>query len=247
MNKPRGILFDYGSTLFTQVFFDREAGTARLLQLAENSKEVRPEKVAAVREQLDAFVWSRRDDVAFEFPLQTYFRLFLERLEIPFNGSLSEAELEFWKASIRLKPEPQLEVALRTLQEFELPLGIVSNSAFSGDVLLWELKRQGLAEPFQFLMSSADYGFRKPHPFLMETAAVKLGLPPEAIWFVGDMPEYDVAGARAAKMTAVWYNPQKAPLDGPRPDLEVEGWGQFAEILRNHLDGSGEKPGEAKG
>lgn len=232
MHRPQGVLFDYGSTLLTQVALDWEAGTARVLELAGNPGHVRPEDCLALRKQLDELVWPKRDQVAFEFPVQTYLRVFFERLGIRFNGSLADAEREFWKAFIRLEPEPDLAVALETLQEMGLPLGIVSNSAFSGEVLLEELKGQGLAEPFQFLMSSADYGFRKPHPVLLETAAVKLGLAPEAVWYVGDMLEYDVEGARAAGMKAVWYNRLKAPLEGPRPHLEVEGWKHFAAVLR---------------
>jgi len=235
MNKPRGILFDYGSTLFTQVAFDKEAGTVRLVEIANNPGGVGADEVLAAAEQLDTHVWPKRDETAFEFPMRTFQRLLFERLGMTFDRSPFEVELEFWKASIRLEPEPDLKVALEALRKRGLPLGIVSNSAFSGEVLQWELARHGLAERFQFLMSSADYGLRKPHPVLFQTAASKLNLKPEAVWFVGDTLQADVAGALHANMTAVWYNPGKVTREGPEPDLEVEAWSQFTRVVRDAL------------
>lgn len=45
---------------------------------------------------------------------------------------------------------------------------------------------------------SSAVGFRKPHPGFYRAAAVRLGLPVEAILFVGDDPENDYAGPRRA-------------------------------------------------
>jgi len=41
LKKPKGILFDLGDTILRQKNFDREAGTARVLELAENPKGLR--------------------------------------------------------------------------------------------------------------------------------------------------------------------------------------------------------------
>ena len=233
MNKPRGILFDYGSTLFTQVAFNKEAGAARLLEIADSPGGASLAEVLAVRAELDAYIWPRCEETTFEFPLQAYLRLLFEQLGITFGRPLSEVELEFWKASMHLAPEPDLLRALDALRDEGLPLGIVSNSAFSGEALGWELERHGLRDRFRFVVSSADYGIRKPHPALLRVAAVKLGVKPKGIWFVGDMLKYDVGGALDANMTAVWYNPGKAPCDGRPPHLEVAGWAPFIEAVRS--------------
>ncbi|MGQ0645969.1 MAG: HAD hydrolase-like protein [Gemmatimonadaceae bacterium] len=42
-----------------------------------------------------------------------------------------------------------------------------------------------------------------PNPLLCETAAGLLGLSCPDVWFVGDRLDTDVAGARAAEMTAI--------------------------------------------
>lgn len=47
-------------------------------------------------------------------------------------------------------------------------------------------------------MVSAEYAVRKPNMFLFETAATRLGIAPEDIWFVRDRLDTDVIGAKTA-------------------------------------------------
>jgi FMN phosphatase YigB (HAD superfamily) len=72
-------------------------------------------------------------------------------------------------------------------------------------------------------MVSAEYAIRKPHPLLLETAAAMLGTDPKNIWCVGDRLDTDMAGARAAKMTAVWFCPVKS-ASHDSADLTVASW-----------------------
>ena len=77
---------------------------------------------------------------------------------------------------------------------------------FSGSTVDLELEKHGLAEHFQFVMVSAEYAVRKPNVLLFDTAAAKLGMKPQDIWFIGDRWEIDIAGAKAAGMTPVWFH-----------------------------------------
>ena len=96
----------------------------------------------------------------------------------------------------------------------------------------WEVANQGLADYFQFLMSSADYWVRKPHPLILETAALKLKSEPADLWYIGNSPQYDMAAAHNAGMGAIWYNRNQAPCDGPEPHVEVQGWKEFLDLIR---------------
>jgi FMN phosphatase YigB (HAD superfamily) len=51
---------------------------------------------------------------------------------------------------------------LPCLQAEGIRMGVVSNSSFPGIVLERELSRQALRDPFEFVISSADYGVRMP-------------------------------------------------------------------------------------
>jgi putative hydrolase of the HAD superfamily len=113
-------------------------------------------------------------------------------------------------------------------------IGVVSNTTFSERVIRYELERHGLTAHLAFIMVSAEYAVRKPNVLLFETAAARLGIEPRDIWFVGDRLDMDAAGARAAGMTAVWFNPRlaSAPV-ADAADLIVSGWD---EILRLFLE-----------
>jgi putative hydrolase of the HAD superfamily len=65
-----------------------------------------------------------------------------------------------------------------------------------------KLELLGLSDRFECALCSEDSGFLKParEPFAM--LASRLGLPPGRILYVGNSPGIDVAGARAAGMSA---------------------------------------------
>jgi FMN phosphatase YigB (HAD superfamily) len=89
-------------------------------------------------------------------------------------------------------------------------------------VLRYELEKHGLVEHLQLVMVSAEYAVRKPNVLLFDTAAAKLGMKPQDIWFIGDRWEIDIAGGKAAGMTPVWFHaPRGEYLDQV---LSVRDW-----------------------
>ncbi|MBT4502481.1 MAG: HAD family hydrolase [Gemmatimonadetes bacterium] len=232
MRSPRAILFDLGGTLLGQEVFDTLAGTTRLMEIARNPRAVPVQEAENLARELDADITPRRENSTLEFHGRHFQRLLYERLGISFEQSTAEVELEFWKASMRMQPEPGIENLLVELRALDIPLGIVSNSTFSGEVLTWELAHHGLDRFFEFVMSSADYGLRKPNPLLMLTAIGKLNLAPADVWYIGDMPDKDVAGARAAGLQSVWYNPLHRGNPESVPDAEIHHWNELPGMLR---------------
>jgi putative hydrolase of the HAD superfamily len=90
---------------------------------------------------------------------------------------------------------PEVEATLERLASAGMRLGVVSNWD-SGLPRL--LERLGLARWFETLAVSALAGVEKPDPALFERALADLGADPGRTVHVGDVPELDVAGARAA-------------------------------------------------
>lgn len=79
-----------------------------------------------------------------------------------------------------------------------------------------------IANLFPFILVSEEVGSRKPDPAIFHQA-LRLGnaAPHEAV-HVGDSPEHDVAGARAAGLASVWINRAgRAWPGGPAPDHEI--------------------------
>jgi HAD superfamily hydrolase (TIGR01509 family) len=237
IERPRGLLIDMGGTLLDERGFDPEAGTARVLELAHNPRRLSAADVQALVSALDADLYPRRESVWMELSPWAVHRLVYEPNGITFERPVAEIEREFLSAARTWVPEPGVADALEDLRRRGLPLGVVSNSAFSSTGLAWELGRHGLGDLFEFVMSSADYVVRKPHPALFAAAALKLNCPARELWYVGDTLRYDVAGANAAGLGSVWYNRRGAPpRDGLEPGLVVRGWRELRDLVAARCD-----------
>ena len=117
-------------------------------------------------------------------PSQTFFPALYERF----------AEASAWRMFEDVVP------ALDALTLRGIKLGVISN----WDERLRELLRGlELDRYFEMYAISCEVGFPKPSPIIFDHAARKLGLPPNAILHIGDSPDPDVTGARAAGFCAM--------------------------------------------
>src|SRR5262245_39175248 len=208
---PKGLLIDYGGTLVEEVRFDPRSGNEALLARAvQKPAHIGIEQVMARAEHISKEVAARRDEFQLETPWPTLTRLIHDFIGIRFAEPMAELEMAFWKASVTTVPMPGALEALEQFHRRGVRMGVVSNCSFRHEVLRYELAKHGLAERLEFIVVSAEYSVRKPNVLLFETAAAKLGVAPSDIWFVGDRLDTDVAGAKAAGMTAVWFQPGDA-------------------------------------
>jgi putative hydrolase of the HAD superfamily len=83
-----------------------------------------------------------------------------------------------------------------------------------------KLEYCGLAPLVDALVASEDVGVSKPDPAIFQIALQRLGTPREYALMVGDSWQADIAGATAAGIRAVWFNPQRLPR--PQPFYEVD-------------------------
>ena len=223
---PKGLLLDYGGTLVEEVSFDDRAGNEALLARAVHKPaHISMEQVLARANRVSMEVARRRDEFHLETPWPTLTRLIHDFLGIRFAEPMAELEMLFWRASVITAPMPGAREALEQFHRSGLRMGVVSNSSFSQDVLRYELAKHGLADRLEFIVVSAEYSVRKPNVLLFETAAAKLGLACNDIWFVGDRLDTDVAGAQAAGMKAVWFQPGDTGEQSPDVSiLKVPSW-----------------------
>lgn len=122
---------------------------------------------------------------------------------------------------------------LRALAADGYRLGIAANQpAPAADVL------REMAIDFDLIATSAAWGVAKPDPAFFARIATELRLPPEAIAFVGDRLDNDVAPARAAGMVAVfvrrgpWGWIQAPRGEPPEATLVVESLAELPLRLR---------------
>ena len=232
MRRPLGVVFDLGDTVLSLQSIDGVAGDRRLLELAENTAGLTAEDINLAAEELGRETVRLSDESMLQYTWQSFNRLLCETLGVTFRVSSAELEREFWNTALTFVPCEGIFGVLDALETSQVKTGILSNTSMTGPVLEEELAKHNLAHRFSFVISTADYGFRKPHGRIFQVAVRKMGLEPQDIWFVGDKLEYDVRGAIDAGLQPVWYNPQGKPNETDYECLEVRSWHEFAEKVK---------------
>jgi putative hydrolase of the HAD superfamily len=205
MHRPSGIIFDFGDTILHLESFDSLAGNRRLLEFAEINPGLTAEDVQVIADEI-GWMDQARDESMIEFNCQSLQRLLYETLGVSFRIGYPEMEREFWHACVTYAPVVGIYDLLDVLEANGIKTGILSNTIFSSSVLKEELAKHNLAHRFSFVVTSADYGVRKPHRHIFRIAVRKMNLKPDDIWFVGDKPDYDIKGALDYGLYPVWYN-----------------------------------------
>lgn len=221
---PQALMFDFGSTILNVTAPNWSERCARLLELSDSGATANVKELAARAQALDEETWSLRDRSPFEYTALAFIRLLAAEFLLSFRRPLGEVERAFYFAGDGSTPTRGVGAMLRLIRSMGIRTAIISNHQFSGHLLAEHLGALEMGDLFEFVVSSADYGIRKPNPRIFEVAARRLGVRPDQAWYAGDTLEFDVAGARAAGMTPVWYR-NGAPVDGsPAGVVVVQEW-----------------------
>lgn len=99
-------------------------------------------------------------------------------------------------------PLPGAGATLAALRRREIPVAILTNG--------WNPLQERKAARIGFdgpVIASAEIGVQKPARAAFAAAAEALGVPPAGLWFVGDDPVADIAGALDAGVgAAIWLD-----------------------------------------
>jgi putative hydrolase of the HAD superfamily len=165
----------------------------------------------------------------------------------PEDERINEAIEQYFSAfyeKVHLVPE-----TIETLAALKktYPLGLLSN--FTHAPAAREiLKRTGLAACFDTILISGELGYRKPHLFVFDELARKLGTEKENILFTGDDPEPDINGSYKAGLHPVWFTYikennvpvikgtiQSEPVDQEIDAPQASTWKEFMHILESQF------------
>jgi len=233
MKKPSGVIFDLGDTVLQHYMVNWIPANEAILGFTETETSITPEELQNIANRINAEFEQVRIESMIEQDVITFYRLLFETAGISLSISHEEAARICWNTAYAFSPEEGIYDVLDTLERHDIKTGILSNAAFSGTLLEEELEKHDLLRRFSFIISSADYGVRKPHPRFFNIATRKIGLEPEDIWFVGDKPQFDIKGAIAAGMHPVWYNPRDGKSDPQYDCMEINHWNEFIEIINS--------------
>ncbi len=215
MKPPNAVLLDVGDTILRQHWFDLSLGIDAVVH-----DRPRSEELAAVFRAYELPAYERGDECLLAEWLRT---------QVPSLAELSTETIEdrIWATVVRMEPLPRVEQVFASLSDDRVPVGAVSNAAFSGRAIRAELARHGLAANLQFVLSSADLRIRKPAPGIYAAALERLRARASETWFVGDTYNEDIVGATAVGLQPVWLTSGRA-VDRPSVGVPVvRDWSEF--------------------
>jgi putative hydrolase of the HAD superfamily len=233
LKKPLGIIFDLGGTIIKYSSSSFLRGTERVLRYAiKNPKNATAEEIQRYADELNKDLLERREKVMMEYNCICFQRYIYDSFGIEFSKTYDELEKIFCDGAFDGKCCDGISELLDVLNKHNIKVGALSNSSFSGESLRFELRKysgeKDFDSRFSFIISTADYCFRKPDKRIFDLAIKKMGLPPEELWFIGDSIEYDIKGAVRAGLNPIWYNENNQSL---KDEIRVNEINTYYELI----------------
>ena len=225
-----GLDFDHTLGLDNQI-----ERTVALVMLAEFARdEGIAYEIADAEVAIDVVLASYRSgNVSVETGIAGFFERF-----IPVGNKIADRASEFRDAVIARVPEfvrarPETEAFLEKLDAMGIRYALLTNG--------WSPLQEEKARLIGFrgpVYVSERIGVRKPHPDAFALLAKHFEIPVDELWYVGDDPQTDIAGAAALGITTVWYEEASAsfPKDLTRPNHTIRSLAELPAIIHGHLD-----------
>jgi putative hydrolase of the HAD superfamily len=167
------------------------------------------------------------------------FRSVLQDFTGRLDLDVSQIDYQEMMHAYEIRPIPDLALfsdaipVLQALREQSYKIGLITNSMLPMWMRDVELEAYDILEYFDVRITSGDMGYIKPHPHIYERALELLGVGPEQALFVGDRPEYDIAGANEAGLTSVLISHHylDRELNNVQPDYIISSLSDLLPIL----------------
>jgi putative hydrolase of the HAD superfamily len=205
--KPiRAVVFDLGGTLEETYYDDtlRATATGGLQQLLiERDLDPGlplPQLQAAVLAGLGAYTdWREKTEIELP-PERVWTEYIFPAAGLPNERLMASAEdlTFFYETQFQARTmRPEAPAMLRALAAKGYRLAVISN-IISRRLVQVKLAEYGIARYFAPILTSSNFGWRKPNERIFLECARLLGLPPAGCAYVGDTISRDVIGARRA-------------------------------------------------
>ena len=206
----KAVLFDLGGTL---IYFDgnwaevAEAANQELyLHLQQQGMQVDSKVfLDEFRRRLEEY-YLQRDTEFIEYTTTNVLRTLLADLGYPelSRGALAPALKVLYSVSqAHWKLEEDTLSTLDRLRSSGYRMGVISNASDDADVQRL-VDNAGIRGYFDFVLSSAACGIRKPNPSIFEIGLEHWRLAPRETVMVGDTLGADILGARNAGIYSIW-------------------------------------------
>ena len=230
IKQPEAILFDLGSTLLKDSLSGGLNSRVRSLLNSETFAPFVEEGFDLPVALADAMETVYREGLE-EFHVRKWLEDHIYPCSSDSSGSPEALEQFIRSTIISYSPPEDASRVLQGLLQMGIPMCVVSNSIFSSDLLRNDLEGLSIIQAFRFVVSSAEFGFRKPHPSIFLDAVNKLNATPSTTWYVGDLWVNDVLGSTEAGLIPVWLNSHADTPDVSVHHLRVKNWTELGKLV----------------
>ena len=175
----------------------------------------------------------QRKEIALEFPQQDHDYTFLRRTVLGRIGVAANYGEQFVDEAMEVFDAvrndvvvfPEVRPALEKLRNDYRLIAVTNGNS--------NLQKIGIDDLFHDVVTASNAGVAKPAPEIFDVAVRAGGAKAHQTLHVGDHPEIDVEGARAAGLRSVWVNRsgQRWPNEFAKPDGIVTHVGQLKSLL----------------
>lgn len=229
------IIMDLGDTLFKNVELDLTKGVTYIYN---NYCNHNIEKDAVLKDfnLIWEYAYQKRDNDDFEINIHNYFNYLRYTIGFKTTYDNNFLEIEFLTHSTNTILMNDLVEFLSLCKTKNIHLVILSNSTFTKQGLIYQLKEHNIDSYFEAVFSSADYILRKPSPLFFNLAVNYLkktypNLKLEEVRFIGNDYHYDVLGSTNQGIKAIWFNEQNLPNPHLVECTEVKSYKELIKMM----------------
>lgn len=240
-NKPKMVLFDYGGTLATETGFNGINGYNAILKYAKDTHGVTAEDILKLSDELNNEI--HRFPVNLERPMQievsqiAYNRYLFDYFNLEFTIPDIELNTIFWDNTSIPSKNPNIDVLLEYLYKKDIRTGVVSNMSYPNEILSARINRLIPNHHFEFIISTADYVFRKPSKRIFDVSLRKANLLASEVLYCGDSFDYDVLGALRSGITSIWYHKKDSDFNIKQETfITISDWLELMDIISNTIN-----------
>lgn len=238
MTPPKAVFFDLDDTLLdSRTFADTVLRTCQLLASRDTSLDA-TELLAGNRKVWPVYFPEIEDDwmlgklTGKNLMLEAWRRtLALCDCVDEFMVSLAEeSHKQYIGETHRLFDD--VEGVFTSLKKAHIPIALITNGA--SDTQREKLQALNIAHWFDAIIISGEIGVAKPDTPIFTLALDQLATTPEGAWHIGDNLKTDVAGAKAAGISAIWLNryQRRREENDPEPNMEISSLSELQNRLR---------------
>jgi HAD superfamily hydrolase (TIGR01549 family) len=228
MSQDFAVGFDFDHTLGIDNKLERTVALELLASLA-SSNGIAYDVAAAEREIDVAIRTYRQGNGNIDTAVATFFERFAPAGSATLDVALTFRDAVIERAPAHVQALPGAQELLSGLDELGVSYALLTNG--------WSPLQEEKARLIGFrgsVLVSERVGARKPSRAAFDLLSKQLELPLSQIWYVGDDPETDCAGARTAGANAVWFDWEGAAYapELPAPNAVIHKLAELIPLLQ---------------